>query len=268
MIDAVVFLPTAPIVVPEIAGAAAPELDHLRAAADETLAGVLGPAAPDRVILLAVAPQPWDVTDTTNPAAGDFADLGLNIDLTVEVNHGAAAMNADWLVPLGLRLGAWQLQRVGWSGAVRAVAVAATATDAELDATGSALATDPGERVVLVVMGDGSARRGVAAPGYLDPRAEAYDKEWLESIRDGDPAALADLDRDVAAELLVGGAPAWRAAAAATAQADWDAHVAVEEARYGVAMVVGSWRRVPDTVSPRPAAAPGREDRERPLRRG
>ncbi len=91
-------------------------------------------------------------------------------------------------------------------------------------------------------MGDGSARRSTAAPGYFDPRAEGHDAAVVAALRAGDPAALAAVEPD---DLLVAGTPAWRAAAAATADtgSSGSAEVHYADAPYGVGYFVASWVR-------------------------
>ena len=64
-------------------------------------------------------------------------------------------------------------------------------------------------------MGDGSARRSAAAPGYLDDRAEPFDAAVELAFRDGDLSALTALDPDLARDLLASGRPAWQALAGA-----------------------------------------------------
>jgi len=44
--------------------------------------------------------------------------------------------------------------------------------------------------MALLVMGDGSARRSLRAPGYLDTRAAAFDAEVERTIRTGELDAL------------------------------------------------------------------------------
>ena len=53
-------------------------------------------------------------------------------------------------------------------------------------------------------MANGSARRNDTAPGYVDERAVPFDAAVEAALRAADPAALADLDADLAAALLVG----------------------------------------------------------------
>jgi hypothetical protein len=65
-------------------------------------------------------------------------------------------------------------------------------------------------RVALLAMGDGTARRGVKAPGYLDPRAEPYDARAVDALRRGSPSALLRLDPEQGRDLLVAGRAAWQ----------------------------------------------------------
>ncbi len=60
----------------------------------------------------------------------------------------------------------------------------------------------------LLVVADGSARRGEKAPGHLDERAAAYDEGIGRALASGDAASLAALDADLGAELLAAGADA------------------------------------------------------------
>jgi hypothetical protein len=88
-----------------------------------------------------------------------------------------------------------------------APAGACAALGAEL-ATGSA-------QTALLVMGDGSARRTLKAPGHLDSRAEPFDAEVEQAVRAGRLGALLDLDEALARDLMVTGRPAWQVLAGA-----------------------------------------------------
>ena len=72
-----------------------------------------------------------------------------------------------------------------------------------------------GARTGLLVMGDGSARRTLKAPGYLDPRAAGFDSGVERAIRAGDLAVLLELDQALARDLMVTGRPAWQVLAGA-----------------------------------------------------
>ena len=85
-----------------------------------------------------------------------------------------------------------------------------------------------GFAVALIVAADGSARRGLKAPGYIDPRAADYDAQLAWCLSSGDAAGLADLDRHLAAELLSRGTTSLQrlqslAAELESAYTRWDA---------------------------------------------
>ncbi|MGL5819105.1 MAG: hypothetical protein ACRCY9_15205 [Phycicoccus sp.] len=67
----------------------------------------------------------------------------------------------------------------------------------------------------LVVVADGSARRGEKAPGHLDERASAFDHTLATALREADPAALLTLDPTLSADLLAHGRAPLQVAAAA-----------------------------------------------------
>ena len=62
----------------------------------------------------------------------------------------------------------------------------------------------------VLVVANGSARRGEKAPGYLDERAFMFDAALGEALRGPDPDALARLDVVLAAALLAGNAAGLR----------------------------------------------------------
>lgn len=95
----------------------------------------------------------------------------------------------------------------------------------------------------LLVMGDGSARRSLAAPGYLDPRAEPYDAAVARALRDADPAALLALDPADDDALLVAGRAAWQVLAGAAGGGEWHGDLLYDAAPYGVGYLVATWTR-------------------------
>jgi hypothetical protein len=104
--------------------------------------------------------------------------------------------------PLSLGLGAWLLDRAGFTGDRLMWSVGADWAPAA-----AALATTA-DRWGLLVIADGSARRTVKAPGYLDDRAGPYDDSVRVAVSTGDLAALRHLDPDLARQLM---APGWSA---------------------------------------------------------
>jgi hypothetical protein len=242
--------PHPPLLVPALAAGAAGELDGLRAACDRAVAA-LAAAAPDCVVTVGDAPSTGPVPDD---ACIDWSPyLG-----APRPPVGGAALRR---LPLSLAIGGWLLDRAGWAGPRSYVGIAADTAPSTCAAIGAALATErgpasgtsggrlPGDRiadgprVALLVMGDGSARRGEKAPGYLDPRAVPYDEQVRSALATGDVDALARLDPMEAGELLVAGRASWQALAGA-ARANGrpvTAELLATAAPYGVAYVVATW---------------------------
>jgi len=90
----------------------------------------------------------------------------------------------------------------------------------------------------MLVLGDGSARRSVAAPGHLDERAVPFDDEVVRAVRDGDLPALAALDPGLARELMVTGRPAWQVLCGALGPGRPVTEVLYTGAPFGVAYLV------------------------------
>ncbi|QKE82849.1 hypothetical protein [Arthrobacter sp. NEB 688] len=105
--------------------------------------------------------------------------------------------------PLGERVGRHLVELAGLDVA-DVVVVPWDASVADCVAAGESLAaTHPDASVVVVA--DGSARRGEKAPGHLDERSFALDEALVGALRAADGEALLALDADLAADLLVHG---------------------------------------------------------------
>jgi hypothetical protein len=237
VIVAAVVCPHPPLLLRELSGAqdAVPEL---RAACHDALSSALA-TGPDAVVVVGGADRPGESdpslpvdvrrfgTTTAPHVSGLPQSLGVAKRLLEE---------ADWVGPL-------HLHGVSWDADPAAV------TD---------LARQVGEvegRVVLVVLADGSTRRGEKAPGYLDDRAFAFDDEIVTALENGDAATLAGLDAGLADELMVlgraplgvlGEAVLAQAATGETRSATTDpatprARVLYHDDPYGVQYTVALW---------------------------
>lgn len=223
MITGAAFCPHPPVLVPEIAQSAAAELDDLRAACRRAIRRVAAPG-----VQLVVLGAGESTTPHAATARGSFAGYGVDLEVALGSDESGPVE-----LPLALTVGAWLLRdtvgpgcgAIGWSVGAG-------------DLTG--LGDDP---VALLVMGDGSARRSVKAPGYLDDRAAAFDGAIAAILADGDAAALTGIDGELAADLLVAGAPAWCAAGALLLDGDWDADLLADDAPYGVGYFAAAWTR-------------------------
>lgn len=97
------------------------------------------------------------------------------------------------------------------------------------------------ERVALLVMGDGSARHDVKAPGYIDARAPVWDEKVLDTFRAADFRALAELDPTLADELLCSGRAAWQVLAGAATGVGLGTDEATSRIPFGVCYFVARW---------------------------
>lgn len=98
-------------------------------------------------------------------------------------------------------------------------------------------------RTALLVLGDGSARRGRRAPGHFDERAAAFDAEVERAVRAGDTQALLDLDAGLARDLMASGRPAWQVLAGALeGMASLTAEVRYTGDPFGVTYLVATLR--------------------------
>jgi len=164
-------------------------------------------------------------------------------------------------LPLPLGLGCRLLDQAGYAGQPVLHTVSDGASTADCAALGARLAAT-GARVALLVMADGSARRGLKAPGHLDERSFPFDAQVTDAIRDGDMAALLALDASLARELMATGRPAWQVLAGAMGEQRPAGVIRYSDDPFGVAYLVA-------TLSPQHDAIPtsGRErGGDRPVR--
>lgn len=226
MIVAVAFVPGPPVLVPAVAAGAAGELDDVRAACGSALRVV---AAAELVVVLGAAGEDgrWP-----GDAAGSLRGFGIDV---------RAGGTGEPVLPAPLTVAAWLLDRAGHPGAREYRAVADTATPPECARIGAELADGP-RPTALVVVGEGSARLSVKAPGALDERAEAFETTVADALGTGDRAALAGLDAGLAAALMVSGRAPWQVAAASwTGPQPPAARLLAHQAPYGVGYLVATW---------------------------
>ncbi|MFF4757547.1 class III extradiol dioxygenase subunit B-like domain-containing protein [Streptomyces sp. NPDC001292] len=236
MLVAAAVCPCPPLLVPEVAAGAAPELDSARAACTDAL-GVLAAARPDLLVVVGPAeasgrgPQP-------EGSRGSFRGFG--VDLEVRLGRDTGTGSAAELPP-SLAVAAWLLERTGWSDApVEGLGVGEPLPPERCAAAGRDLATRAG-RVALLVMGDASARRTLKAPGYLDERAEPFDAGVARALGEADTSALMALDVELARELKASGRAPWQVLAGAAEGAGLSGALLYDDAPYGVGYLVAAW---------------------------
>ncbi|CAL9596611.1 class III extradiol dioxygenase subunit B-like domain-containing protein [Streptomyces sp. enrichment culture] len=240
MLVAAAVCPCPPLLIPEVAAGAAPELDAARAACTDAL-GVLAAARPDRLVVVGPVDVPGPERYPEG-SRGSFRGFGVDLDVRLgRAGAGAGDAGAERRLPYGLAVAAWLLERTGWSDApVEGVGVGERLTPGDCARVGRDLAAGT-ERVALLVMGDASACRTLKAPGYLDERAAPFDAEVGRALGTADLPALLALDVGLARELKVSGRAPWQVLAGAAEGAGLGGSLLFEDAPYGVGYAVATW---------------------------
>ena len=225
MITGAALAPSPPLLCAQLTGRR-PVLPELRAACAEAVGRLLGDD-PELVVVVGPAAETgaWDPASRLNLSA--FAP--------------AIASTGTGSPPLALGLGAMLLDQAGYAGPRRLQAIGQDEPAGACAKLGADLAGSR-ERMALLVMGDGSARRGLKAPGYLDARAEGFDAEVERAVRAGDTGALLGLDQALAHDLMATGRPAWQVLAGALPPPAPAAEVLYCDDPFGVAYLVAYLR--------------------------
>lgn len=228
VLAAIALTPSAPLLVPELSGAAA-EVVPLREAAIAAAA-----VLPDQWIAVGVGPAGETYTATRGSFAGYGADVG--VALCPRANGPLVAM------PLCALITGWLRGQVN-PGAFVTVRVYAADLDAQAAvACGRTLRAEidgDARPIGVLVVADGANTLTEAAPGGFDPGAEAGQSALDDALSVGDPAALVRLAGGavgrVAYQVLAGLAEPGPAASRELARG----------APYGVGYFVGVWEYPP-----------------------
>jgi hypothetical protein len=221
---AVAFCPSPPLLLPAVEGRAAAETTALRRGCAQALAAMLQ-IQPEVVVVVGD-----DVPAGVRFGAGDAGDLrGFGVD--VQLPFDGHVRPEGRRLPLAHTVGAWLLHEAGHAGTRVGVGPADV----------HRLLRELRGPVGVLALGDGSARRSVKAPGYLDEMAGAFDGAVARALAAGDPDALAGLDLTVGERLLAAGVPTWRALGAALAGREVTAQLRYDDAPFGVGYLVADW---------------------------
>jgi len=223
MLVAAAICPAAPLLARELTGTD-PVVPELRRACLDAVA-TLVESVPELVAVVGVADENrrWD--------SGARLDLGAFAPALRGPVRSA--------VPAALGLGAMLLDHCDVVGPRELYSVTEDDAPDECAALGARLAGRP-QRVALLVMADGSARRALKAPGYLDARSEPFDADVVAAIRDRDAAALLAVDPDLARELMATGRASWQVLAGAAAGSWSGTRIRYCDDPFGVLYLVAS----------------------------
>ena len=244
MITAAALCPWPPLLVRELTGAD-PVIPELRDACAAAVADLLG-GAPDVVAVVGPGPATaaWPGNGRLNVAA--FGGLPTASSAPARAvpdicsPDSAGAVPDICSLPPAVGIGAYLLDQAAYQGPRVVWTVSEDETPAGCRKLGAKLAAT-GQRTALLVLGDGSARRGPKAPGAFDERAAGFDAEVERAVRGADLDALLAVDPVLARDLMATGRPAWQVLAGALAGTAPAAQVRYTGDPFGVRYLVASF---------------------------
>ncbi len=201
---AAALVPSPPVIVPELNGARSTETESLRSSA-VAAARRLGSLA-TRWTVVGVG----ETEQTLGPdAVGTFRGFGVD----VRVGLSQADDEPDPWMPLAALIAGWLRSQVEQPVEIEARILAADTSPVYCAALGAELRRDfdaSSEPHGLLVVADGAATLTAKAPGSYDDRSQEFQDDLTAALRDGDCAAVEQLDPVVCLELGVAGRAAYQ----------------------------------------------------------
>ncbi|MCV7173162.1 hypothetical protein H7I41_24880 [Mycobacterium manitobense] len=226
MLTAIAIVPSAPVMVPRLAGAAAAELTGLR---DAVL--TVAAALPARWVAVGAGPQDT-VIDASQ--AGTFAGYGADERVTLSRGDGASPVD----LPLCALIAGWIRGQAQPTATAQARVYAAGLDAGEAIERGRRLRAEldaADEQVGVLVVADGANTLTPPAPGGYDPDSVAVQQALDDALAGGDVAALHGLPDAVV------GRVAFQVLAGVAEPAPRSAEELYRGAPYGVGYFVGLW---------------------------
>lgn len=235
MLTAIALVPSAPVLVPELATGAAAELQDLSAAVAQAAAEL-----PSRWFVVGVGPADNVIGPGT---VGTFGGYGADVRVSLSNQAGAASERAGGAAPKPLPLCALV---AGWVRTTYAPSASAEvwvyAADHTLDAAlarGRALRAEADaapEPVGVLVVADGANTLTPSAPGGYDPESIPVQAALDDALATGDTDALTRLPDGIV------GRVAFQVLAGLLGTSPWEARELYRGAPYGVGYTVEAWR--------------------------
>lgn len=226
MLNAIAIVPSAPVVVPRLAGAAAAELSELRDAVMTAAA-----ALPERWIAIGAAAGDAVLTP---PRTGTFAGYGVDVPVALSPADGGAPVE----MPLCALVTGWIRGQVrpDARAEVRVYSTAHT-VDAALDRGRRLRAEidDAADPVGVLIVADGAHTLTPAAPGGYDPDSVSVQDALDTALAGGDAEALTRLPYPVV------GRVAYQVLAGLVEPRPRSAKEFYRGAPYGVGYFAGLW---------------------------
>ncbi len=225
MLAAIALTPSAPVLVPELAGAAAAEVAAIREAA-------LAAAAELPRRWIAIGTGPADVVYSC--VSGSFAGYGVDVRVALDPR----APDIVVAMPLCALMAGWLRGEVNPEGAVQV-----RVYDARLDAQSAvtcgrtlrAVLDDDPEPIGVLVVADGANTLTPAAPGGHRPEDVAAQEALDDALASGDVTALTRLPDAIT------GRVAYQVLAGLAGDGPRATRELIRDAPYGVGYYAGTW---------------------------
>lgn len=226
MLTAIAVTPSAPVLIPELANAAAVEVAAFRDAALTAAAEL-----PAQWVSIGVGPAAAEIGPDT---AGTFAGYGVDVPVALSP-HAPDSVTA---LPLCALFAGWLRGQTNPAASVEVLVYPADLDAQAALAAGRALRTELDGRaapVGVLVVADGANTLTPPAPGGYDPDAEPLQAALDDALAAGDTAALAETPVGIV------GRVAYQVLAGLAGGGPRSAKELVRGAPYGVGYFVGSW---------------------------
>lgn len=190
MLSAIAIVPSAPVVVPELAGAAAADLVDLVAAASAAVADL-----PEHWVIVGTGSAEQQMGPDT---AGTFAGFGVDLPVRLAPDVANPAEPED--LPLSVLIGAWLRGRNRPQASAEALVWPVDGECADAVAAGRRLRADLDARpapVGVLVVADGINSLNPSAPGGYQPELIEVQQSLDDALARGDVGALAELPTPV-----------------------------------------------------------------------
>lgn len=244
MLTAAAFVPSPPLLVPELTGAAASETDQLRRAALD-VAARLGDSCPEWTVLGVADSGLSSGVELAPETCGTFAGFG--VDVRVSLSPDASGAAPDRSLPLAALVAGWLRGQAAPGARLRVRLLPSDTTPDACARVGREVRRELDARPTpqaLLVVADGANTLTDKAPGAFDERSAPIQAALDAALADGDTDALRRLDVGLCGEIGLTGRVAWQALAAAFGPETGGPRKSESlyvGAPYGVGYHVGMW---------------------------
>lgn len=236
MLTAVTFVPTPPLLVPELANGASAQTRDLREACLSVVQLLAATSRSWTAIGVGAVDRQLDPSDY-----GSWRSFGVDVAVSLAPMPADRAHPVPAELPLPALIAGWLRQQVAPDADVHVQLYARDTTPSHCLEVGRQLGADP-QSHALLVLGDGCTTLTEKAPGAFDARAGALQNRIDDALATADVAALAALDPELCEQLGVSGRVAWQVAAGA-AGTGWRGQSWYAGAPFGVGYQVAAWQR-------------------------